>query len=112
MARWSRQAARREGTLISMGLLLLAALGGCQWCPGPPGAGSEGQNQSPATARPAGTGPQVAPEGRIDRARLIKEAERGQQAMVRCLQSERALTDGNELRCEDWSVIRDEFLRP
>ena len=52
------------------------------------------------------------PPGRLDQAQRLKEAQRGQQAMVRCLQSERALTDGNELRCEDWSVIRDEFLRP
>lgn len=41
---------------------------------------------------------------------MLRQAERGQQAMVRCLQAERSLTEGNELRCENWEVIREEFL--
>ena len=29
----------------------------------------------------------------------------GHQATVRCLRGERGMTDGDELRCEDWSYV-------
>ena len=110
MVSGNRQPGRGDRARIAVGLVMLTALAGCQWCPSPQGTNSGGQ--TPAAALPAGPGAQVPPPGRLDQAQRLKEAHRGQQAMVRCLQSERALTDGNELRCEDWSVIRDEFLRP
>lgn len=95
---------------------MLGTLSGCQWCPpgaqNPPGRGAE---PAPTQERPGGSGTGTEPTaaaGRSEPPVALKDAERGQRAMVRCLQSERALTDGNELRCEDWNVIRDEFLRP
>jgi len=39
------------------------------------------------------------------------EAERisGHQATVRCLRGERAITDGDELRCEDWAYVQANY---
>ena len=110
MLRTMATGARSGGLLI--GGLLLASLSGCQWCPMP----SDGPAASaPPAARidsqAKATLDQEALRKQVAR-RSLRDAQRGQQAMVRCLQSERAQTDGNELRCEDWSVVRDEFLRP
>ena len=98
----------RTATLLTV--LLLSGVSGCQWCPRPDGAGTGATSQPPAaqTSSPPAATEQAGT--RIERARRLRDAERGQQAMVRCLQSERALTEGNELRCEDWSVVREEFL--
>ena len=35
----------------------------------------------------------------------------GHAATVECLQGERAITDGNELRCEEWAYVQDNYLR-
>lgn len=102
---------RLRSRALLTGWMLLASLAGCQWCPGPDG-GRQGVPGPGAASDPSG--PSRAsehPDNGADRKRMLRDAERGQQAMVRCLQSERALTDGNELRCEDWTVIREEFLR-
>lgn len=106
--RWSRS----QGAILA-GLLLLTSLGGCQWCPSS-GDKQVGGGNPAATPAPAGHGgnshqPTTNKQGRAE---ALHDAERGQKAMVRCLQSERALTDGNELRCEDWNVVREEFLKP
>lgn len=96
-----------------LGGLLLASLAGCQWCPKPL---TEQTADGAATAPPGSASGQAPQPGNKEpsagQRRSLLDAERGQKAMVRCLQSERALTDGNELRCEDWRVVRDEFLRP
>ena len=34
----------------------------------------------------------------------------GHQAMVECQHGERANTDGDELRCEDWAYVRSNYL--
>ncbi|MCU0529242.1 MAG: hypothetical protein MUD04_07070 [Cyanobium sp. Prado107] len=34
----------------------------------------------------------------------------GHQAMVECQHGERAITDGDELRCEDWDYVRSNYL--
>ncbi|MCP9928557.1 hypothetical protein [Cyanobium sp. CH-040] len=34
----------------------------------------------------------------------------GHQAMVECQHGERAITDGDELRCEDWEYVRSNYL--
>ncbi|MCP9887874.1 hypothetical protein KBY96_08020 [Cyanobium sp. ATX 6A2] len=34
----------------------------------------------------------------------------GHQAMVECQHGERAITDGDELRCEDWGYVRSNYL--
>jgi hypothetical protein len=36
----------------------------------------------------------------------------GHAAMVDCLQGERAITGGDELRCEQWDYVRENYLRP
>jgi hypothetical protein len=36
----------------------------------------------------------------------------GHAATVDCLQGERAITDGDELRCEQWDYVRENYLRP
>ena len=40
---------------------------------------------------------------------LKNATEAGHAATVRCLRSERALTDGNELRCEDWHYVSSNY---
>lgn len=107
-----RQARRKasRGLLITGGIVLLGGLGGCQWCPAPHAGGPAG-GASGTTAPAAGSEPAREPATtRQERALMLRQAERGQQAMVRCLQAERSLTEGNELRCENWEVIREEFL--
>jgi hypothetical protein len=37
--------------------------------------------------------------------------EQGHSATVDCLRGERAQTDGNELRCEDWTYVRQNYLQ-
>jgi hypothetical protein len=34
----------------------------------------------------------------------------GHQAMVECQHGERAITEGDELRCEDWAYVRSNYL--
>jgi hypothetical protein len=36
----------------------------------------------------------------------------GHAATVDCLQAERAITDGDELRCEEWDYVRQTYLKP
>jgi hypothetical protein len=36
----------------------------------------------------------------------------GHAATVDCLQAERAITGGDELRCEEWDYVRANYLRP
>ena len=36
----------------------------------------------------------------------------GHAATVDCLQAERAITGGDELRCEDWNYVRQTYLKP
>ena len=96
--------------LPAITLVVLSVLNGCQWCPAPTDRQTGSVNGNP-TAVPTNPEPKGRPPGtQADRDRRLKEAEQGHLAMVRCLQSERGYTDGNELRCEDWAVVRDEFL--
>ena len=49
-------------------------------------------------------------QGRTATAAALKNAtEAGHAATVRCLRSERALTDGDELRCEDWQYVSSNY---
>ncbi len=34
----------------------------------------------------------------------------GHAATIDCLQGERAITDGDELRCEDWQYVKENYL--
>ncbi len=36
----------------------------------------------------------------------------GHAATVDCLQAERAITGGDELRCEEWDYVRKNYLKP
>jgi hypothetical protein len=36
----------------------------------------------------------------------------GHAATVDCLQAERAITGGDELRCEEWDYVRQNYLKP
>lgn len=36
--------------------------------------------------------------------------QQGHAATVECLLGERAITGGDELRCEDWAYVRDNYL--
>ncbi|QVL52556.1 MAG: hypothetical protein KFB97_14330 [Cyanobium sp. M30B3] len=38
--------------------------------------------------------------------------QQGHAATVDCLQAERAITGGDELRCEEWAYVRQNYLRP
>jgi hypothetical protein len=105
-----RSARLGAAALIAGGALLL---GGCGRQPStvsdPPAA---------PTLPPAGSGGSPSTPG-VDtdqlQAKLSEERSRalveGHEAMVSCLQGERAQTDGNELRCEDWSYVRQNYLR-
>jgi hypothetical protein len=42
----------------------------------------------------------------------LELVRQGHAATVDCLQAERAITGGDELRCEEWSYVRDNYLRP
>ena len=44
--------------------------------------------------------------GAVPAAALELANQEGHAATVRCLRSERALTDGDELRCEDWNYVK------
>jgi hypothetical protein len=51
------------------------------------------------------------------RLEAMKAAQRelvrqGHAATVDCLQAERAITGGDDLRCEDWDYVRQNYLRP
>jgi hypothetical protein len=108
---WAKRSARHgAAALIAGGALLL---GGCGKQPptvcDPPAA---------PTLPPAGSDGSQSPHGMDTaqlQARLSQERGRGlvegHEAMVTCLQGERAQTDGNELRCEDWSYVRQNYLR-
>lgn len=99
-----------SGGLPGITLVVLSVLSGCQWCPAPVDRQTEGVNGNQPAAPPNPEPTRTPPGTQADRDRGLREAEQGHRAMVRCLQSERSLTDGNELRCEDWTVVRDEFL--
>jgi hypothetical protein len=115
MAGQHRQVGHLSAKGSRLGLLLtLLAISGCQWCPNQADTSAsrragtdveQGQQTGTRSHNPPGPATPANQQALVD-------AERGQRAMLRCLQSERALTDGNELRCEDWNVIRDEFLKP
>ena len=106
-----RLKARRSGLGL---LLIMLAVSGCQWCPNQADSGAVGGAGKDVPQGQQTGAPGKAPPGSAasDGQQALVDAERGQRAMLRCLQSERALTDGNELRCEDWNVVRDEFLKP
>jgi hypothetical protein len=104
------------GLALAASALLL--LGGCQpqnapepeppAAPAlPPTSGSGGQSNS---ATPNST---EAPTGSA--AASLQEKGRssglvqGHAATVACLRGERAQTDGNELRCEDWAYVRQNY---
>ncbi|MEO1001946.1 MAG: hypothetical protein AAFX65_02405 [Cyanobacteria bacterium J06638_7] len=36
--------------------------------------------------------------------------QQGHQAMVECQHGERSITGGDELRCEDWDYVRENYL--
>jgi hypothetical protein len=42
----------------------------------------------------------------------LELVRQGHAATVDCLQAERAITGGDELRCEEWTYVRDNYLRP
>jgi hypothetical protein len=41
----------------------------------------------------------------------LELVRQGHAATVDCLQAERAITGGDELRCEEWTYVRDNYLR-
>ncbi len=42
----------------------------------------------------------------------LELVRQGHAATVDCLQAERGITDGDELRCEEWTYVRENYLRP
>jgi hypothetical protein len=42
----------------------------------------------------------------------LELVRQGHAATVDCLQAERAITGGDELRCEEWTYVRKNYLRP
>ena len=51
----------------------------------------------------------VAPAPEAAAAELRQGQVQGHAATVRCLRGERALTDGDELRCEDWVYVLSNY---
>ena len=41
---------------------------------------------------------------------LQEVMRQGHAATIDCLQGERAITDGDELRCEDWAYVQTNYL--
>jgi hypothetical protein len=97
------------GLLLGMAILLGSCGKQPATVPEPPSAPSlPPASSGGATTAPARDTPQL-------QARLSEERSRGllqgHEAMVSCLHGERAQTDGNELRCEDWSYVRQNYLQ-
>jgi hypothetical protein len=97
------------GLLLGMAILLGACGKQPPAVPEPPSA------PSLPPAKPGSSSAPSASDGPLLQARLSEERSRGLQlgheAMVSCLHGERAQTDGNELRCEDWSYVRQNYLQ-
>lgn len=99
-----------SGPVLLLGMAILAGSCGKQPAavPEPPAAPS-----LPPASSGGGTTAQ-GPDTPQLQARLSEERSRGllqgHEAMVSCLHGERAQTDGNELRCEDWSYVRQNYL--
>jgi len=83
----------RRSLLYAGALLLLSATT----------VGCRRQGQTPEL-KPLETKP--APKVSLEQA---SGALNGHQITVRCLRGERAMTDGDELRCEDWTYVLDNY---
>ena len=88
------------------------ALTGCQGWPFRPGSdqGAEQRAAEQALQRQ-----HLEQQAAAQALLLIKAQSRkeglvaGHQATVHCLRSERAQTDGSELRCEDWNYVQQNY---
>ncbi|MEB3234737.1 MAG: hypothetical protein VKM98_04860 [Cyanobacteriota bacterium] len=81
--------------LLFAGLLLLSlAPLGCQR-----------QTQTPEP-KPAQA---TTPEAKAKAEQNAEGPRSGHQSTVRCLRGERAMTDGDELRCEDWNYVINNY---
>ena len=51
---------------------------------------------------------------RLEAVKTMKDAliRQGHAATVDCLQAERAITGGDDLRCEEWEYVRRNYLKP
>ncbi|MFQ6538961.1 MULTISPECIES: hypothetical protein [Aphanothece] len=106
------------GTLVrslvrTLAILMAVLLGSCANRPGsqppPPAAPSlpqSGSGGAQSSLPKSGAGAQTAlAEG------SSRGLEQGHSATVDCLHGERAQTDGNELRCEDWTYVQQNYLQ-
>ena len=92
----SRKPVIKRAGLWTAGLLLLcAAASSCRHQAPMPG-GSTGKAEAAATVAP---GPNHQKSGPAS----------GHAMTVRCLRGERAMSDGDELRCEDWSYVSNNY---
>jgi hypothetical protein len=103
--------------LAILGFLACAplSLGGCQAWSNRPGARETAEQQA---AQEALRQRQLEQTAAAQALLVIKAQSReaglvaGHQATVHCLRSERAQTDGSELRCEDWSYVQQNYQNP
>lgn len=98
---------------LALGASAVLLLGGCQVQkqpePEPPAAPALPPTSS-STPNPSTTAAPTAAEAKAlqDKGRTSGLVQ-GHTATVACLRGERAQTDGNELRCEDWAYVRQNY---
>ncbi|SBO43589.1 hypothetical protein [Cyanobium sp. NIES-981] len=89
--------------LVVIGMAILLGSCGKQ-----PPAGAPQPPVAPALPPAGDDTPQLQARLNEERSRALLQ---GHEAMVACLHGERAQTDGNALRCEDWSYVRQNYLQ-
>lgn len=106
------QQRRRQGWLLGLLAVGPVALTGCQGWPFNQGAREQAEQQAAEVALQR---QQLEQKAAAQALVVIKAQSRqeglvaGHQATVHCLRSERAQTDGSELRCEDWTYVQQNY---
>lgn len=107
-----RHPASRPRLLLALGASAALLLGACQGPkpsePPPPAAPALPPSTSSSPA-PGSAAPKGAEAAALEERGRSSGLLQGHTATVACLRGERAQTDGNELRCEDWTYVRQNY---
>ena len=102
---------RTPGLAAGLAILGMISLGACQQTPAPrttPPAAPALPDTPPKTGAVQSKPAELAAADQKGRSAGQLQ---GHAATVNCLRGERGLTDGNELRCEAWGYVRENYLR-